>query len=90
MAISICFVGGDAGGVAGVRGCVESAGPGEQYGICLFGMAVDFSFDVSRLKAELIGGGGLRDCRNGDCWTTKVAMLRSRAPNMLMRVQIQK
>ena len=29
-AISICFVGGDAGGVTGVRGRVEGAGPGEQ------------------------------------------------------------
>ena len=70
----ICFVGGEAGGVAGVRPSVEGAGPGEQYGMCLLGMGADWNLVVSRVRAEDIGGGDL-EWRRGVCWTTSVAMV---------------
>lgn len=55
----ICFVGGEAGGVAGVLPSVEGTGPGEQYGMCLLGMGGDWNLVVSRVRADDIGGGDL-------------------------------
>ena len=71
--MAACFVGGDAGGVAGVRPRVEGAGPGEQYGMCLLGMGADWNLVVSRVRVDDMGEGDL-DWRRGVCWTTSVAI----------------
>ena len=69
-----CFEGGEAGGVAGVLIWEAGAGPGEQYGICLFSIGVALILDVSRVSSEARGG-GVRDCRRGACcYTTSVAI----------------
>lgn len=62
-----CFDSGDAGGVAGARGCT-GVGPGEQTGRCLFGMGVLGlrGIEVFRLRAG-VRGGGVGECRIGAC-----------------------
>ena len=46
-----CLVGGVAGGVTGICCWAPGAGPGEQYGICLFGIGPELCLDVSMVRA---------------------------------------
>ena len=52
------LVGGDAGGEASCD--FPGAGPAGQYGRCLFGIGAEPGRDVSRLSAD-VSGGGVKD-----------------------------